>query len=284
MNLLDIIQRSPRPAPWAEGEKIPWHEPAFSKRMLKEHLSQSHDAASRRAQKIDMHVRWIHDGLLDGRPTRILDIACGPGLYTSRLARRGHDCVGVDYAPASIAYARDQASQQGLRCRYVLEDIRAADFGDGFGLAMFVFGEFNVFRRDDAHAILEKAHAALNDGGQILFEVHTLAAIEGIGAQGPSWHSATAGLFSDEPHLYLQESCWDQATQTATIRYLIIDAASGRVTRHALTNQGYSDEQYRSLLAETGFEDIRFFPSLTGSEDATQSAFIAIAARKQGAS
>ena len=48
MNLIDIVNRPLNPAPWAEGEKIPWDEPEFSARMLHEHLSQKHDAASRR--------------------------------------------------------------------------------------------------------------------------------------------------------------------------------------------------------------------------------------------
>ena len=64
------------------------------------------DAASRRFGKIDKHVRWIHAVLLAGRRTRVLDLACGPGLYTSRLARLGHECSGIDFAPAAIAHAR----------------------------------------------------------------------------------------------------------------------------------------------------------------------------------
>ena len=54
MNLLDLIHRASPPAPWAEGDKIPWNDPDFSRRMLREHLSQAHDAASRR---IDHHRR-----------------------------------------------------------------------------------------------------------------------------------------------------------------------------------------------------------------------------------
>ena len=50
MNLMDVIDRESPPVPWAEGEKIPWSDPAFSQRMLQEHLSQEHDAASRRAR------------------------------------------------------------------------------------------------------------------------------------------------------------------------------------------------------------------------------------------
>ncbi len=284
MNLLEIIQRSPTPAPWAEGDNIPWHEPAFSERMLTEHLSQSHDMASRRGATIDEHVRWIHSELLGGQASRILDLGCGPGLYTSRLAKLGHDCVGIDYSPASIRYAEDQAKQEELDCKYTLQDIRSAQFGKrfggGFGLVTMIFGEFNVFRPSDVKAILQKAYAALNDGGLILLEGHTLDAIERIGKQPRSWYSTESGLFSDSPHLCLQESFWDSESQTATTRYFIIDPTSGEVTRHGASYQGYSDEQYESLLAETGFDDVRVYPSLAGDEDASRADLIVIVAGK----
>jgi hypothetical protein len=57
VRLLDLIQRKTPPAPWAEGETIPWNEPGFSERMLREHLSQEHDAASRRREKVQQQVR-----------------------------------------------------------------------------------------------------------------------------------------------------------------------------------------------------------------------------------
>ena len=109
MNLIDIIHRPANPVPYSEGEKIPWNDPVFSARMLREHLSQAHDAASRRFETIDKHVAWIHRTILAGRPAKILDLGCGPGLYASRLARLGHTCAGIDFSPASIAYAREQA-------------------------------------------------------------------------------------------------------------------------------------------------------------------------------
>ncbi len=111
MNLLDLVQRVPTPTPWSEGDNIPWNDPAFSMRMLREHLSQEHDAASRRTEKIETHIAWIHREWLPKRPSRILDLACGPGLYTSRLARLGHACIGIDYSPASIAYAEETAAR-----------------------------------------------------------------------------------------------------------------------------------------------------------------------------
>lgn len=292
MKLLDIVRRQPIPAPWTEGEKIPWDDPDFSRRMLREHLSQAHDAASRRFETIDRHVDWIHHKLLQGNPTRILDLGCGPGLYTSRLARLGHECVGIDFSPASIAYAREQAEKEGLRCRYVQEDIRTADYaptqfggqtssGAEYGLAMFIFGEFNVFRPTDARLILEKVYRALAANGLLLLEPHTFSAVRKAGELHAFWYSAVSGLFSDRPHLILCESFWDADRSITTERYFILDALTGDVTRHAQSMQGYTDEQYESLLNECGFGEVRFHPSLTGDIDESQSDFIVIVSRKQ---
>ena len=55
MNLLDLVHRTKSPEPWVEGEKILWDDAGPSERMLREHLSQDHDAASRRFAKIDAH-------------------------------------------------------------------------------------------------------------------------------------------------------------------------------------------------------------------------------------
>jgi SAM-dependent methyltransferase len=253
MNLLDIVRRPVPPVPWAEGEKIPWDDPAFSTRMLREHLSQAHDAASRRTERIAAQVRWIHDHLLGGQATRVLDLACGPGLYTAQLAALGHQCVGIDFAPASIAHARDTAAAAELACTYHLADIRMADYGDSVGLVMLTFGEFNVFRPADARAILAKAHRALAPGGLLLLEAHTYAAVERLGMAPRSWRTAEQSLFSERPHLRLDESAWEAEEGVATHRYLIIDAETAAVAWYAETVQAYTEADYRSLLLASGF-------------------------------
>ncbi len=280
MDLSDIVRRTVPPAPWADGEKIPWHEPAFSERMLREHLSQEHDAASRRGGRIDAHVRWIHGALLGGQATRVLDLGCGPGLYTSRLAQLGHECVGIDWSPASIRYAREQVAADGLRCSYVEADVRSAEFGSGFGLAMMVYGEVNAFRPCEARSIVARAHVALGAGGVLLLEPHTFDAVQGEGEAGATWRSLESGLFSDRPHLWLEESHWDAESRSATTRYYIVDAATGEVERHAGTMQAYTDEEYRALLAGTGFVGIRSFPSLTGDEEGVQEGLFVLTGRR----
>ena len=228
MDLMDLIRRPVPAVPWAEGEKIPWHEPGFSERMLAEHLSQEHDAASRRTGIVDRHVAWIHEALLEGRPTKVLDLGCGPGLYASRLAKLGHACTGIDLSPASIAYAQAQAPPDALDCRYVLGDLRRTEFGGGYGLVMMLFGEINVFRREEALAILQKARGALEPGGLLLLEPHTFEVVERSGRAGTRFSTHESGLFGPEAYVQLEESFWDEHSRTATTRWWIVDAASAR--------------------------------------------------------
>jgi len=280
MDLIDIINRQPVPAPWSEGEKIPWDDPGFSQRMLMEHLSQEHDAASRRYSTIDKHVEWIHNFILSGQPAKVLDLGCGPGLYTTRLARLGHECVGLDFSPASIAYAQQTAYEQKLGCTYLQQDIRIADYKHGYGVIMLIFGEFNTFRLTEARSILEKSHAALVENGRLLLEVHTFDAVRAIGAQLPSWYSSKSGLWSDHPHICLTENFWDSQQNIATERYFIFDGLTDEITRYAASTQAYTNQQYQALLGECSFEQIEFHPSLCGAHNQAQDDFVVIIGRK----
>lgn len=267
MKLSDLLGRKLPPEPWSEGDKIPWDDPDFSYRMLKEHLSQIHDKASRRANIIDSHVAWIDRTLLHHHESRILDLGCGPGLYTDRLGSLGHQCVGIDFSPAAVEYAQRQAGEKNVTCRYIHDDLRDVGFGSGFDLVMLIFGEFNMFRPEDALRILRKAHDALEPPGLLLLEAHTYSAIEAMGSAGTSWRSSPGGLLSERPHLQLNESFWDQHRNVATRRMFIVDNETADVTRYVETAQAYTLEDYRSLLASAGFKLDQTLPTLPGSPE-----------------
>jgi hypothetical protein len=129
---------------------------------------------------------------------------------------------------------------------------------------MLTYGEFNVFRRDDARAILANARRALKTGGRLLLEVHTVAAIEQLGQAPRSWRTSQRGLFSDRPHLLLEEAFWDSDSRIATERYYVIDAETANVTRYAQSIQSYTDAEYEALLSEAGFTLSGTFPGLGG--------------------
>ncbi|MGL4208256.1 MAG: class I SAM-dependent methyltransferase, partial [Candidatus Adiutrix sp.] len=184
MEISHIIQRKCPAKPWVGGEKIPWDDPEFSARMLANHLSQDHDWASRREDIIKQQIRWVNAQLGD-KPKNILDLACGPGLYTHHLAKLGHNCVGVDFSPASIDYAQKKAHEAKLTAQYVLSDIRHYQDDTTYDCVMFVFGEFNVFSETDARLILRSCAKLLKPQGLFILEAHTFDAIKETGQTVP---------------------------------------------------------------------------------------------------
>jgi hypothetical protein len=89
MQLADRWRRAISPAPWREGNNILWNDAVFSAPMLAAHLSQTH-ATSRRGVTIDRKIAWMHRTLVYDCLTTILDLGCGLGLLTSRLAQHVH--------------------------------------------------------------------------------------------------------------------------------------------------------------------------------------------------
>jgi SAM-dependent methyltransferase len=265
MNIKQLITRIGTPEPWSEGEKIPWNDPEFSERMLEYHLTQEHDLASRRFDIIDRHVEWIHNKL-GGKPSKILDLACGPGLYSNRLTKLGHSCRGIDFSPASIEYAREQANREEIEVDYVLEDIRTADYGENNDIALFIYGEFNVFKPIDIKHVLQKTYDSLKEDGLFIAEPNRYETVKRVGSSSASWYSSQGGLFSLKPHLCLMENFWDKERHVATTRYFIIDAETNNVTLHASSMMAYTREDLEEILKEVGFKDVVFYDSLSGGE------------------
>lgn len=239
---------------WHGAYKIPWDDPDFSRRMLAEHLSQNHDMASRRTEWIDKQVAWIHERLLGGQPSSILDLGCGPGFYSHRLAARGHRCHGIDFGPASIEYAR-QHNPVGSQCTFILGDIRHAAFGGPCDLVMMLFGEFNVFAPTEASAILRKVRASLQPEGCLILETQTREAIERAGHSESSEQQCESGLFSDQPYRCRTESRWLPDEEVTVQTFSVTEIAKGQTRAFRSTTRAWSDDDVADLLSEAGFSE-----------------------------
>ncbi|MGV0646340.1 class I SAM-dependent methyltransferase [Mycolicibacterium sp. XJ2546] len=75
----------------------------------------------------DVRIPAVFTAYQDIFPTegRVLDLACGPGLASVWLARRGMEVWGVDVSPTAIDHARDLAARSGVgdRCRFDVVDL-----------------------------------------------------------------------------------------------------------------------------------------------------------------
>lgn len=133
----------------------------------------------------------------------------------------GHTCIGIDFSPASIDYA----SQLCPDASFILDDVRDADYGEYFDLAIVLFGEINVFSPKECRQIIRKLYGSLKIGGTLLIEAHLPAAVKRMGQAPNHWFRSNCknpcaehwfdnvmdvGLFSEKPHLCLVENNWQE--------------------------------------------------------------------------
>jgi ubiquinone/menaquinone biosynthesis C-methylase UbiE len=130
--------------------------------------------------RYDLQTRLLMGSFFDGvvadvvaharDGARVLEVGCGPGHLSGRLARRGLVVTGVDLDPAMIERARanaERASQDaGRRPSFVVGDVAALPFPDAsFDL---VVSTLSLHHWADKQASLTEIARVLSPGGRAL--------------------------------------------------------------------------------------------------------------------
>lgn len=117
----------------------------------------------------DAEVIWSLGNLHPG--DRVLDLACGHGRLSNRLAARGASVVGLDLTPLFLERARQEAQALHLEVEYVQGDMRDLRWSGEFDVVVNWFTAFGYFDDDTDRAILQAIHDALRPRGRLLLEL-----------------------------------------------------------------------------------------------------------------
>ena len=256
---LQAIYHRVQPAvPWRDGGNLPWDDPAFSERMLAQHLDQSHGSASRRLPEIRGQVQVMLDWLGLEAGQRLLDVTCGPGLYAREFAQRGIAVTGIDFGPAAIRYARQHCA--GLPCQFVQGDVREMDFASaGFDAAIYLYGQFTVLRPEESADVLRRIHAALKPGGRLLIEILDDDLFDK--KDSTWWYTDQGGLWGDFPYLHLGERVWNPEQRAVVERFHILNLETGALQVYGLSDQAYSAAMLTEMLHAAGFGRVEAHPA-----------------------
>jgi SAM-dependent methyltransferase len=95
---------------------------------------------------------------------RILDLGCGPGYESMRLASTGADVVGVDFSPENIRIARERCPG----CQFVELDFRALDDRLGTFDGVFASASLIHITPEDLPGVLNRVAGRLRRAGKLL--------------------------------------------------------------------------------------------------------------------
>ncbi len=207
----------PWPEPFDPAAELDWADPDISRRLLHEHLDQSHDGASRRERVVDDHVRRLLR-LLPSAPAHLLDAACGPGLYSVRLAGAGHRVTAIDVGPAVIRHARRLARGAGVAD---LVDARVADLrglseAGRFDGALLIYHVLEAFPRRQQTGIVRRLATSLRDDAPLIVEMRLRP--DQPHGRISTWDVVESSLLSDRRHLLLVETVHDRRRNTFVLR------------------------------------------------------------------
>ena len=228
--LFHLLQK---PTLWQRSTEPFWDDEHISKGMLEAHLNPDWDAASRKHDFIDRSVKWLSSVI--PVKSKILDIGCGPGLYTKRLI--GYNVTGMDLSKRSIAYAKSQDSKTEYLCQNYLE----LDYNGIFDAVILIYCDYAALTSDERKTLLSKVYKALKPGGLFIFDVFTDKYFSKK-QKKTSWELCeNGGFWSAEPYICLEATYLYENNTVAGEQIIII--TNNQVKRYLLWDTAYTVER-----------------------------------------
>ena len=274
---LEKITERPEPFQFYTASDL-WTDEHTSKQMLSYHLNEAIDVSSRNAEFINRSVEWIAFEFNIGKETNIADFGCGPGLYATRLAKRGANVTSIDFSKRSIEYAREVAARDQLRINYVNQNYLEFETEDQFDLVLMIMCDFCALSPTQRNVILSKFRKILKPRGSVLLDVYSLSAFEQREEAATYEVNQLNGFWSPNKYYgFLNTFKYDE-DKVVLDKYTVIESERTRQVYNWL--QYFAPEDLEREFNEASFSVKAFYSDVAGIPfDRKSSEFAVIANR-----
>ncbi|MEN9406352.1 MAG: hypothetical protein RLZ12_636 [Bacillota bacterium] len=242
--------------------------------MLKLHLSEETELASRKKNFINRSVDWITAYFKLNCHTKVCDFGCGPGLYTSSFAENGAQVTGLDFSKNSIAYAAKQAKKNNLQIAYILQDYLTFNTTKKFDLITMIYCDFCVLNPQQRDLLLQKFHSILTETGRVLLDVSSLATYADK-QETSTYEYIQNGFWSANSHYVFHNTFKYKKELLLLDKFTIIEESKIRESYNWL--QCYNIQTISSELQQNNLKLVDYFSNVAGDkydESATEIALV----------
>jgi len=250
-----------------------WTDPHIAKQMLTAYTDPNTDAASRKPMFINRCADWFTSFSLP-KSAKLLDIGCGPGLYTKQFAKRGFQVTGMDFSENSIAYACEHDPNSA----YIVQDYLTMDFNSAFDIITLIYCDYGALIPNERQNLLRRIYKALRPNGLFLFDVFT--PVKGKGKhQSTSWVvNPDGGFWSAKSHICLNADYYFGETAEGC-RTVVIEENSVRC--YNLWDCYFTKKSLLDEIAPFGFSEAGFYNDATGTPYSDDSQTLCAVLRKR---
>jgi len=197
-------------------------------------------------------------------PMKILDLACGEGTFAVAMANRGLRVTGVDLSPDMLEIARQRAATEGVRVKFLRQDMRSLSLRGRFDLVTCWFDSLNyLLEIDDLARTFAGVSRVLDENGVFIFDVNTIRGLAVEWVREPSYvHLNSGGSFLVSIPQY------DAATKIASLHITGFAKEDKRWVRidEVHKERGYTLKEIRQCLKGAGLHQIACWASLDRME------------------
>ena len=225
-----------------------WTDPYIQQQILKDHLDPQSDGASRKQESVLKIVDFI---LQHTKPqSHLLDLGCGPGLYTSLLADKDYMVTGIDFNKASIEYAIGKREE----INYILGDyINNYPMGKYDAITM-IYCDMGTHPDSDRDRLLDNIYFSLTDGGILIFDVFSEGIIDDRQESRDWKYAPCGGFWNESEYLLLSQTFHYPENKVFAYQYNLILEDTAK--HFIIWERYYSEEEITSILKKVGFRKI----------------------------
>lgn len=179
----------------------------------------------------------------------LLDVPCGDGRLSLRLAARGHAVVGVDLAAGELERARRAAADAGLDATFVAGDLRALPDVGPVDAVLSWGNSFGYLVPADTARSLAGMRGVLRRGGRLVLESSSVAEsmlVKGIG--GHAEHEF-GGVRMTSTHSY-------RVAESRLESEYVFEDGQGLVEHARAAHHVHTSGEVVRLLRAAGFRDV----------------------------
>lgn len=257
MKITEIVSQSEKPKLYEKGTSFMWINEHISKQLLNVHLNPDIDLGSRKKSTIEKTANWILETQKEKEKLNILDLGCGPGLYTEIFAGKGHNVTGIDISKNSVEYAKKSAEEKKLDITYLNASYLEIDLDtDKYDLVVLIYTDLGVLIPSERENLLKMIYHVLKKGGTFIFDVLKDKDIENK-ISSKTWEATNSGFWKDSPYLALSESFLYQEEKVILFQHNIIGTI-GNIETYRFWTHFFSQNDVCKMLEPHNFIDIHF--------------------------
>lgn len=216
---------------------------------------------------------------LESERNLVLDLGCGTGSLTERMAAQGFDMIGVDNSEDMLRIAMEKRDRAGHETLYLLQDMRELELFSTVGTVISVCDSLNyLLTEEDLLTTFQLVNNYLYPGGLFIFDFNTVYKYETVIGDTTIAESREECSFIWDNYYHGEE----QINEYDLTLFVQEEGDHYRRFQETHYQRGYTLEQMRLLVEKAGLAFVMALDADTHEEVTMQSERIYIVAREQG--